>query len=142
MRVDILLVEDNHDDAALAMRVLRQDNSGVNVLHLTDGAAALNYFFAASGSVDTRLLPRVIFLDIKLPKLTGPEVLKRLKTNDMTRHIPVVVMTSSSQQRDVSECYELGVNSYLVKPIDFKKYQTMLVACSRYWLNYNLTISL
>lgn len=142
MGVDILLVEDNHDDAALAMRVLRQDNPGVNVLHLTDGAAALNYFFASSGSVDTKQLPKVIFLDIKLPKLTGPEVLKRLKADDMTRHVPVVVMTSSSQQRDVSECYELGVNSYLVKPIDFKKYQTMLVACSRYWLNYNLTISL
>jgi len=140
MRVDILLVEDNHDDAALALRVLRQDNPGVNVLHLSDGAAALNYFFT-SGSVSTRFLPKVIFLDIKLPKLTGPEVLKRLKADELTRYVPVVVMTSSGQQRDVNECYELGVNSYLVKPIDFKKYQSMLVACSRYWLNYNLTIS-
>jgi len=140
MCVDILLVEDNHDDAELAMRVLRQDNPGVNVLHLTDGAEALNYFFAASGARDARKLPKVIFLDIKLPKLTGPEVLKRLKTDEVTRNVPVVVMTSSGQQRDVNECYELGANSYLVKPIDFKKYKAMLVASSRYWLHYNLTI--
>lgn len=140
MSVDILLIEDNNDDAALAMRVLNQDNPGVKVLHLTDGAAALNYFFPPSGAVNTGLLPKVIFLDIKLPKLTGPEVLKQLKASDITKYVPVVVMTSSSQQRDVSECYELGVNSYLVKPIDFKKYKAMLVASSRYWLSYNLTI--
>lgn len=134
MRVDIVLVEDNHDDAELAMRVLRQDNPGVKVLHLTDGSEALNYFFGGGGN-----LPKVIFLDIKLPKLTGPEVLKRLKADELTRSVPVVVMTSSGQQRDIRECYELGVNSYLVKPIDFKKYKTMLVATSRYWLHFNLT---
>lgn len=140
MSVDILLVEDNNDDAALAMRVLKQDNPEVSVVHLTDGAAALDYFFPASGKVGAGLLPRVIFLDIKLPKLTGPEVLKHLKSHEITRYVPVVVMTSSSQQRDVSECYELGANSYLVKPIDYKKYKAMLVASSRYWLGFNLTI--
>jgi two-component system response regulator len=140
MHIDILLVEDNHDDAVLAMRVLRQDNPGLNVLLMRDGAEALNYFFDQAGAGNVKRLPKVIFLDIKLPKLTGPEVLKKLKTEAITRHVPVVVMTSSNQQRDVTECYELGANSYLVKPIDFQSYQSMIVACSRYWLNYNVSM--
>jgi two-component system response regulator len=141
MQIDILLVEDNHDDAVLAMRVLRQDNPGLNVLLLRDGAEALNYFFDPADTETVRRMPKVIFLDIKLPKLTGPEVLKKLKTESVTRHVPVVVMTSSNQQRDVTECYELGANSYLVKPIDFQSYQSMIVACSRYWLNYNVNMT-
>jgi two-component system response regulator len=138
MHIDILLVEDNHDDAVLAMRVLRQDNPGLNVLLMRDGAEVLNYFFDPAGAGNVKRLPKVIFLDIKLPKLTGPEVLKKLKTETITRHVPVVVMTSSNQQRDVTECYELGANSYLVKPIDFQSYQSMIITCSRYWLNYNV----
>lgn len=140
MHIDILLVEDNHDDAVLAMRVLRQDNPGLNVLLMRDGAEVLNYFFDPVGSGNVKRLPKVIFLDIKLPKLTGPEVLKKLKTEAGTRHVPVVVMTSSNQQRDVTECYELGANSYLVKPIDFQSYQSMIINCSRYWLNYNVSM--
>lgn len=141
MNIDILLVEDNHDDAVLAMRVLKQDNPGLNVLLVRDGAEALNYFFDPAGGEKVKHMPKVIFLDIKLPKLTGPEVLKKLKSEAVTRHLPVVVMTSSNQQRDVTECYELGANSYLVKPIDFQSYQAMIVACSRYWLNYNVGMS-
>ncbi|HZV83220.1 MAG TPA: response regulator [Geobacteraceae bacterium] len=138
MKVDILLVEDNHDDAALAMRILKQEHPTVSVVLLRDGAEALNYFFNSSGTLNPKKLPKVIFLDIKLPKLTGPEVLKRLKAHSVTRHVPVVIMTSSNQHRDVTECYELGVNSYLVKPIDFQSYQSMISTCSRYWLNYNV----
>lgn len=142
MKTDILLVEDNHDDAVLAMRVLKQDNPTIKVMHLRDGVEALNYLFDESGAVNQKLLPRVIFLDIKLPKLTGPEVLDKLKSNEGTRHVPIVVMTSSNQQRDITECYTLGANSYLVKPIDFQSYHSMIVNCSRYWLNHNITISI
>lgn len=142
MKVDILLVEDNHDDAALALRILKQEHPTVNVVLLKDGAEAVDYFFSPSGTVNSTKLPKVIFLDIKLPKLTGPEVLKRLKSDAVTRHVPVVVMTSSNQLRDVTECYELGVNSYLVKPIDFLSYQAMITSSSRYWLNYNVTMTM
>ncbi len=141
MKVDILLVEDNYDDAALAMRILKQEHPTAHVVLLRDGAEALEYFFDPTSTLNHQRLPKVIFLDIKLPKLTGPEVLKRLKAHSVTRRIPVVVMTSSNQQRDVSECYELGVNSYLVKPIDFQSYQSMISTCSRYWLNYNVTMT-
>lgn len=140
MKVDILLVEDNHDDAALAMRVLKKEHPAAKVVLLRDGAEALNYFFASPGSINPRNFPKLILLDIKLPKLTGPEVLKRLKSDPITKHVPVVVMTSSNQQRDVAECYELGVNSYLVKPIDFKRYQAMIASCSSYWLRYNVAM--
>jgi CheY-like chemotaxis protein len=82
----------------------------------------------------------VIFLDVKLPRLTGPQVLKKLKSHEATRSIPVVVMSSSNQEQDIVECYTLGANSYLVKPIDFHNYQAMIVNSSRYWLNYNITM--
>jgi len=140
MSVDILLVEDNHDDAALALRVLLQARPELKVVHMTDGAEVFDYFFSPSGEIDSKRLPKVIFLDIKLPKLNGPEVLKCLKANDITRHLPVVVMTSSKQHRDVLNCYALGANSYVVKPIDFKSYQSMLLACSNYWLGYNVAM--
>lgn len=81
----------------------------------------------------------MIFLDVKLPRLTGPQVLERLRSHEATKTIPVVIMTSSNQEQDVAACYELGANSYLVKPIDFQKYQAMIVHSSRYWLNYNVT---
>ena len=134
MKADILLIEDNLDDAALAMRVLKQDNPAIKVLHLKDGVEVLEYLFDEFGAVNHKLLPKVIFLDIKLPKIAGPEVLGKLKSTDGTRHVPVVIMTSSNQQRDVRECYLLGANSYLVKPIDFQSYHSMIVNCSRYWL--------
>jgi two-component system response regulator len=139
MKPDILLVEDNSDDAALALRVLKQDNPRTKVKIVRDGVELLEYLFDKSEAVNSKLLPKVIFLDIKLPRLTGPEALKRIRNNDDTRNIPVVIMTSSNQQRDVAECYQLGANSYLVKPIDFSSYYSMIVNCSRYWLNYNVS---
>ncbi len=140
MKPDILLVEDNPEDATLALRVLKQDNPKLKIKHLNDGVEALNYLFDDSDNTVPKFFPRVIFLDIKLPKLTGPEVLKVLKSNELTRYIPVVVMTSSSQQKDVMECYRLGANSYLVKPIDFKSYHALIINSSRYWLNYNIAM--
>ncbi len=137
MKPDILLVEDNCDDAALALRVLKQDNPRVRVKILRDGVELLEYLFDKQDSVTIKNLPKVIFLDIKLPRLTGPEALKEIRDNEETRHIPVVIMTSSNQPSDISKCYKLGANSYLVKPIDFSSFYLMMVNSSRYWLNYN-----
>lgn len=139
MKNDILLIEDCHEDADLAIRVLKHDNPGTRIKVVYDGVEALNYIFDEFGNPNTHILPKVIFLDVKLPRLTGPQVLQRLKSHETTRTIPVVVMTSSNQEQDVVECYSLGANSYLVKPIDFMKYQAMIVHSSRYWLNYNIT---
>lgn len=138
VKADILLVEDSHDDAALAIRVLKQDNPGTRIKLVYDGVDALKWLFDEACTPCRSKLPKVIFLDVKLPRLTGPEVLKRIKTEPSVAHIPVVVMTSSNQQIDVSECYRLGANSYIVKPIDFNSYSNMIVATSRYWLNYNI----
>jgi len=137
MKTDILLVEDSNEDAELAIRIIKQDNPAVRVKLLKDGADVINYLFDESEKVNTHFIPKVIFLDIKLPRLTGPEVLKRLKSNEVTRSIPVIVMTSSCQKCDIEECYSLGANSYLVKPIDFTRFQAMIISSSRYWLNYN-----
>ena len=140
MKTDILLVEDSTEDAELVIRIIKQDNPAVRVKLLRDGADAVNYLFDESNNANKRIFPKVIFLDIKLPRLTGPEVLKRLKSNEMTRSIPVIVMTSSCQKSDIEECYRLGANSYLVKPIEFTHFQSMIISSSRYWLNYNIPL--
>jgi CheY-like chemotaxis protein len=139
MKTDILLIEDSHEDVDLAVRVLKQDNPGTKVKVFYDGVEALEYLFNEAEDSRRRTLPKVIFLDVKLPRITGPQVLQKLKSHDFTRTIPVVIMTSSNQPQDVAECYSLGANSYLVKPIDFQKYQAMIMNASRYWLRYNIT---
>jgi len=140
MKTDILLVEDSTEDAELAIRVIKQDNPAIRVKLLTDGADAINYLFDESKHVNRHFFPKVIFLDIKLPRLTGPEVLKRLKADEATKSIPVIVMTSSCQKCDIEECYSLGANSFLVKPIEFARFQAMIICSSRYWLNYNIPL--
>jgi two-component system response regulator len=140
MKTDILLVEDSHDDADLAIRVLKQDNPGTRIKVVYDGAEAINYLFDESDNALHHLLPKVIFLDVKLPRLSGPQVIKKLKSHQTTKTIPIVIMTSSNHEQDIFECYSLGANSYLVKPIDFKHYQAMIIASSRYWLNCNITL--
>lgn len=139
MKTDILLIEDCPDDADLAVRVLKQENPSTRIKVIYDGAEAIKYLFDQSGNTSKHLLPKVIFLDVKLPRITGPQVLKELKSHEETRTIPVVIMSSSSLEQDLTECYNLGANSYLVKPIDFNSYQSMLACTSRYWLNYNMT---
>lgn len=139
MKTDILLIEDCHEDADLAIRVLKQDNPGTRIKVIYDGVEALKYLFNESGNSQNHTLPKVIFLDVKLPRLTGPQVLEKLRSHEATKTIPVVIMTSSNQEQDIAACYALGANSYLVKPIDFQKYQTMIIQSSRYWLNYNIT---
>ena len=129
--VDILLVEDNPNDAELTERALRKSELGARLAVVRDGAEALEYLLSG------RPRPRVVFLDLKLPKIDGIEVLRRVRADDRTRSIPVVVLTSSQEERDVSECYQLGVNSYVVKPVEFDKFYQAVSDLGTYWLVLN-----
>ncbi len=129
--VDILLVEDNPNDAELTERALRKSELGARLALARDGAEALEYLLSG------RPRPRVVFLDLKLPKIDGIEVLRRVRADDRTRSIPVVVLTSSQEERDVSECYQLGVNSYVVKPVEFDKFYQAVSDLGTYWLVLN-----
>ena len=131
--VEILLVEDNQDDADLAIRALKKKNLANNLLHLEDGAEALSFIFSPDG-LNT---PRLILLDLKMPKISGIEVLKALKSDERTRHIPVVMLTSSKEEPDIKECYALGVNSYIVKPVEFDSFLNAVSELGMYWLLLN-----
>jgi two-component system, response regulator len=127
------LVEDSPTDVELAVRALRKHNLA-NQLHVVrDGAEALEFLFGESG---TRA-PKMVLLDLKLPKVDGLEVLRRIKSNPVTRRIPVVVMTSSREERDIVESYDLGVNSYIVKPVDFEQFVRAVSDLGLYWLVLN-----
>lgn len=153
--VDILLVEDNADDAELTRRALRTGltfltfltlgtlSSAESLLHVEDGAQAIDYMFGTGefSGRDIRMLPKLILLDLKLPKIDGLEVLRRIKSDDRTRSVPVVVLTSSSEERDIRKSYEYGVNSYVVKPVSFDDYLVKVGALGRYWLEFNRCIS-
>jgi len=132
--VDVMLVEDNPDDATLTLRSLGKAGAADKVLHVEDGAHALEVLLGANGLAK---LPRFILLDLKLPKVSGLEVLRQLKANARTRRIPVVVLTSSKEERDVAESYQLGVNSYVVKPVGFEEYTAAVVDLARYWTQLN-----
>ena len=122
--VEILLVEDNPNDVELALRALKRHNLANRVFVVKDGAEALEFLFATGAHADRNVEgnPKVVLLDLKLPKVDGLEVLRRVKSDERTRAIPVVVLTSSREQPDVIESYQLGVNSYIVKPVDFEKF--------------------
>ena len=133
--VDILLVEDSPTDAELALRKGKLAN---NVTWVKDGAEALDFIFrrgAYAGRPDQN--PKLILLDLKLPKVDGLEVLKRIKGNERTRVIPVVMVTSSAEGRDVAETYKLGVNSYIVKPVAFEQFSETVAAAGFYWMLTN-----
>lgn len=134
---DIVLIEDCTEDADLAVRVLGKWVNESRIVVINDGVEAIDYFFHNSSIPLPERVPKVIFLDIKLPRLTGPEVLKRLKTNELTRTIPVVMLTSSNMRQDLLDCYSLGANSYIVKPIDFPTFQSVISNAFMYWLNFN-----
>jgi len=135
--VEILLVEDNPNDAELFMYALRKFKIANSVHHARDGAEALEYLFGKAGENSTVQAPRLILLDLKLPKVNGLEVLRRLKSNPVTRSVPVVVLTSSREERDIVETYNLGVNSYIVKPIDFEQFTAAVRDVGLYWLLLN-----
>jgi two-component system response regulator len=138
-QVEVLLVEDNLHDAEMTIRSLKKVNLANNLVHVKDGEEALNFIFAQGKFADRDIVngPKVILLDIKMPKVDGIEVLRRLKANEVTRCIPVVIMTSSKEEQDIISSYELGVNSYVVKPVDFEGFAKAVSQLGMYWLLTN-----
>ncbi len=139
--VEILLVEDNRSDADLVLRALRRNNIMNSVYTVRDGAAALDFLYAKGpyAGKDPRDVPKVILLDLKLPKVDGLEVLRSIKSDDRTRLIPVVMLTSSKEERDIVKSYRLGANSYIVKPVDFKEFAKAIGDLGIYWTSMNQT---
>jgi CheY-like chemotaxis protein len=137
--VEIMLVEDNPDDLELTVRALRKSNFTNPIRVLRDGAEALDYLFGqgTDGSPNMATAPVVMLLDLKLPKVAGAEVLQRVKADPRTKTIPVVVLTSSREDRDLEETYRLGANSYIVKPVDFAQFNRAVNQIGMYWLLIN-----
>ena len=131
-QVEILLVEDSAEDAEMTLRALRKNNLANSVHWVKDGAQALEFVFSSQA-------PKLIMLDLKMPKVDGIEVLRELKARAETRAIPVVVMTSSNEERDVAQAYRLGVNSYIVKPVGFEAFLETVSKIGLYWLLTNRT---
>ena len=137
--VEILLVEDNPEDVEITLRAFKKRNLTNKIHVVEDGEEALEYIFAtgAYNERDINHRPRVILLDLKLPKVDGLEVLRRIRADERMKQIPVVVLTSSREERDIVESYKLGVNSYIVKPVDFEKFLETVSDLGFYWLLLN-----
>ena len=136
---DILLAEDNQSDAELTIRALKRNHIVNTILHLEDGEEVLDYLFA-TGAYEGRNIsetPKVILLDLKMPKVDGLEVLRKIKSDERTKVIPVVLLTSSRQDKDILEGYKLGVNSYIVKPVGFENFVKAVSEIGMYWLLLN-----
>ena len=136
-----LLVEDNPDDEVLTRRALKKNNIGNEVIVARDGAEALDYLFA-TGTYEGRdpsIMPQVVLLDLKLPKVDGLEVLRRIRANERTKLLPVVILTSSMEQRDLVDGYGYGANSYIRKPVDFAQFVEAVRQLGLYWLVLNET---
>ena len=137
--LDILQVEDSATDAELCMRGLKRHGLANNILWVKDGAEALDFVFRTGdySGVPDGVRPKVILLDLQLPKLSGIEVLRRLKADEQARLIPVAVLTSSKEDNDLAECYQLGVNSYIAKPVEFDQFMDTIAKLGMYWLVIN-----
>jgi len=137
--VEILLVEDNADDAGLTIRALKKHNLANNLVHLSDGQQAIDFIFGQEQFSDREIedQPKIIMLDLKMPKVDGLQVLKAIRSDERTKSIPVVIMTSSKEDKDIAECYKLGVNSYLVKPVAFDDFSKIVTELGFYWLLLN-----
>ena len=135
----ILLVEDNPDDEVLTRRALKKNNIGNEVVVARDGAEALDYLFGTGAyeGRDTNVMPQVVLLDLKLPKVDGLEVLRRLRAGEQTKLLPVVVLTSSREQQDLVDSYDYGANSYIRKPVDFAQFLEAVRQLGLYWLVLN-----
>ena len=138
-KIEILLVEDNIYDAEMTIRALKKINLANKLIHVKDGAEALDFIFSKGAFSDRGIenKPKVILLDIKMPKVDGIEVLRQIKSNETTRTIPVVIMTSSKEEQDLITSYNLGVNSYVVKPVDFESFAKAVSELGFYWLITN-----
>ena len=137
--VDILLVEDDPHDAELTIMTLQEHNIINNIMHVKDGAEALDYLFGKGDYVnrDTSVLPKVILMDLKLPKISGLDVLKEIRRYDKFKDVPIVILTSSSMETDIVESYKMGVNSYIVKPVNFKNFVDSVNQIGYYWMFLN-----
>lgn len=138
--VEILLIEDNPHEAELIIRSLKKSNLANRLLHIDDGATALEYIFATGKYVSRKIdnHPRMILLDLKLPKVDGLEILKLIKSDERTKTIPVIVLTSSREEQDVFKSYSLGVNSYIVKPVSFESFTKAVAELGLYWMVLNI----
>lgn len=137
--VEILLIEDNMSDAELTIRALRKNNLANKLVHLEDGQEALDFIFAEGNYSGRKIsdIPKVILLDLKIPKINGIQVLQKIKSDERTKIIPVIVLTSSKEDPDIQECYRLGVNSYVVKPVQFEKFLVAVSELGLYWMILN-----
>lgn len=138
--IDIILVEDNINDAELALRVLKKNIPAEKIVHLEDGEQVLDYFNLRTPDQSKphhSVLPKVILLDLKMPKIDGIQVLEAIKADEELKSIPIVVLTSSKEDPDLRRCYELGVNSYIVKPVEFKQFLEIVSDIGIYWVNHN-----
>jgi two-component system, response regulator len=138
--VDVLLVEDNPNDAELTIRELKKHHLANNLVHVNDGEEALDFMFGTGKFAEARDIfspPKLILLDIKMPKINGIEVLQRLRSDERTRTTPVVILTSSNENPDIHTCYNLGANSYIVKPVDYDRFAEAIRSVGLYWLLLN-----
>ena|SRR6218665_644293 len=137
--IEILLVEDSMEDARLVMRSLKKNNLGNSIRHLKDGEEALEFIFATGRYTGRKIedRPKVILLDLKMPKVNGLQVLEKLKGDERTKMIPVVIMTSSQEDRDLKESYKLGVNGYVVKPVAFDNFAKAVADLGMFWIMIN-----
>ncbi len=130
---DILLVEDNMDDAGLTIRALKKNNLANHLIHVQDGEEALNFLY----SPDLKSLPRLILLDLKMPKINGIEVLRRIREDERLKMIPIVMLTSSKEDQDIIESYKLGINAYIVKPVEFDRFAKAISELGFFWMILN-----
>lgn len=137
--MEIILVEDSMEDANLVIRSLKKNNLSNNIIHLKDGAEALDFIFAKGIYADRKIedKPKLILLDLKMPKVDGLQVLRAIKADEQTKTIPVVIMTSSREDKDLVESYKLGVNGYVVKPVAFDNFAKAVAELGMYWLMLN-----
>lgn len=134
--IQVLLIEDDPNDAQMIVRSLKKNNLDSNLKHVEDGALAIDYLKSLENS--GRKYPRLIILDLSMPKVNGSEVLEVIKDDEGTKNIPVVVLTSSMEEKDLKRCYALGVNSYILKPVDYAEFSNTIKKVGQYWLKYNL----
>lgn len=139
LEIQILLVEDNMNDAELTIRALSRNNITNKVIHLKDGAIAIDFLFGKGEFKDRDVIqkPKVILLDLKMPKMDGIEVLAVIKADELTKNIPVVMLTSSREHPDIERAYSLGANSYIVKPVEFDSFSKAIAELGFYWLLLN-----
>ena len=137
--IQILLVEDNESDAEMTIRALKKNSLANTLLHVSDGAEALDFLFAEGKYANRPVekVPKLILLDLKMPKVNGIQVLVKIKGDERTKKIPVVMLTSSREDPDIQQCYDLGVNSYVVKPVEFDEFYKAISSLGLYWMIVN-----